>query len=134
MELYQLVVENYKRDKWKARPFDGMLEIKIQSAISSYPFWKLCVLEISEGGTFVDAAFSFLTPEEFRDCRLYFPKAAAETWSTVLLSVVDYASLQFPELLLPYHERLVKTSAGLSYADRWAWRGAGALKLIFLAN
>lgn len=134
MELYQLVVENYKRDKWKARPFDGMLEIKNTKRDQLLPFLKLCVSEISEGGTFVDAAFSFLTPEEFREIVDFtFQKAAAETWSTVLLSVVDYASLQFPELLLPYHERLVKRR-GLSYADRWAWRGAGALEIDFLSK
>ncbi len=134
MDFYKQVVERYKKGKWKSKPFDGMLEIKNMYPVQLVPFLELCIAEIPEGGTFVDAAFSFLNQEEFRKIiDISLDHSDQHGWSDITVSVIDYASLQFPELLQPHLEKFVKTRDS-SYYDRWVWRNAGDSEIEMLCN
>lgn len=134
MDFYRQVVERYKKDKWNSEPFNGMLEIKNKHPDQLLPFLKLCISEIPEGGTFVDAAFSFLTKEEFKEIiEISLEYSIQNNWSEITVSVIDYASLQFPELLSPHFEKLLK-SRDSSYYDRWVWRNAGDSEIEMLCN
>jgi hypothetical protein len=134
MDFYKQVVEHYKKDKWKSNPFDGMLEIKNKYPAQLVPFLELCIAEIPEGGAFVDAAFSFLSKEEFRKIiEISFENSDQNGWSDITVSVIDYASLQFPELLQPHLGQLIKTRDS-SYYDRWVWRNAGDSEIEMLCD
>ena len=132
MEDYKNIVEDFKVNAWKSNPFERMLKIKEETPQDLLPFLTLCLSEIPKGGTFFDAALSYIPEEEFKeliDCAIGLSRQVG--WTDVSCSVFDYASLQFPSLLLEYlPEQLSSRSS--SYYDKWIWRNAGPKEMTFL--
>ncbi len=126
MEDYRKIVEDFIVNSWKSQPFERMLKIKEETPADLLPFLKLCLAEIPKGGTFFDAALSFINEDEFRelvDCSINLTRQG--DWTEVMCSVIDYASLQFPLLLLEYLPELLGSRSN-SYYDKWVWRKSGS--------
>ena len=67
MEDYKNIVEDFKVNAWKSNPFERMLKIKEETPQDLLPFLTLCLSEIPKGGTFFDAALSYIPEEEFKE-------------------------------------------------------------------
>lgn len=134
MKDYEKLIEEFKANSWQANPFEGMLKVKEESPKDLLPFLKLCLSEIPKGGTFFDAALSYIREEEFKELIDRAIDLSRENgWTGVACSVVDYASLQFPSLLIEYLPELLHSRSS-SYYDKWIWRNAGPKEMSFLIS
>ena len=135
MEEALQLVKAFEEKGWKSKPCEGMLKIRDRHREQLSPLVRLC-MDKDLGGTFVDAALSFLTEEEFRDV----VDAAVSILSTnedakCANSVVAYASLQFPRLLAPHLETFFKVKPNRdAYYGTWVWREAGEKEIEFLGG
>ncbi len=124
MEDYKEVVKDLKLRGWDSKPFDRMLSIRDEARGDLLPFLKLCLTEVPKGGTFVDAAFSYISEEEFKELISYaISESKNHGWTDVISSVIDYASLQFPRLLTDHLPGLLESRSN-TYYEKWAWRKA----------
>jgi len=130
------IVDAFKKDGWKSNPFEAMLELRDEDRDQLLDLILLCLQEVPDGGTFIDAAFSFLTESEFQ-------KAIDEaiivlrenTESEMANSVIAYACLQFPQLLKPYLTEFLEIQPNQgSYYDNWVWRDGGEKEVQFLCE
>ncbi|HCM76310.1 MAG TPA: hypothetical protein DIS90_08000 [Cytophagales bacterium] len=125
MEDFKEIIKDFKSRAWDSKPFDRMLRIRNESRGDLLPFLKLCLTEVPKGGTFVDAAFSYISEEEFKELIAYaIFEVKCHGWTDAICSVVDYASLQFPLLLIEYLPDLLESRSN-TYYEKWAWRKAG---------
>ncbi len=88
------------------------------------------------GGTFLDAALSFLPQDKWR-CLVENALSALEDGNEndAAESVIAYASLQHPEAIHPYLDSLFSISPnGASYYSAYPWRESGSQHFSFLKS
>lgn len=132
MEVYKNIVKDFKLDAWKSNPFERMLKVKEEEPQNLLPFLTLCLSDIPKGGTFFDAALSYISEKEFKELIGRAIELSRQIgWTEVTCSVIDYASLQFPSLLLEYLPELLNSRSS-SYYDKWVWRNSNQKEMNFL--
>ncbi len=131
MDKIDSLIDGFVADGWKSEPFEAMLAIWREHP-DDIPRLVINIVDrLPDGGTFLDAALSYLPEEDFA-------VAVEHAWAAIERrghsratdAVMEYASLQVPHLLTPYLERFftLMPNEG-SYFDVLPWRAADGAEL-----
>jgi len=129
MQEYEKLIADFKRDRWKSNAFQRMLAIKEEQPQDLVPFLMQFFLAVKESTTFTDAAFSYVSKQEFKQLiEFAITNSKENEWDEGLESIISHAMLQFPELLIDHLPDLSQRS-NESYYDQWIWRKASLTEI-----
>ncbi|HEY7640202.1 MAG TPA: hypothetical protein VH814_10790 [Steroidobacteraceae bacterium] len=88
------------------------------------------------GGTFVDAALSYVAESDFAGLvKDSITRLRSDAANEAAESVIAYASLQLPHTLQPHLQQLFALRPNRqTYFENWPWRVAGELDIAFLSR
>lgn len=120
------IITDFLREGWGSNPFDRTLDLARSDAAELARFVVTGIDRIPNGGTFLDAACSYLTREGFGDAVHHaFDALSRNAKNEAAQSVIAYASLQAPRILAPYLGLCWQLAPNRgSYYQHWPWRGA----------
>ncbi len=131
MDIADEFITNFKATGWESNPQEKILEIaKHNSEILKDLLIKI-IEEIPEGGTYLDAAFSFLSEENFREVISFtLENIKANGLTHANESAIEYASIQLPQILNPHLGYLstVKSNQSADFSA-WPWRNADSMEI-----
>jgi hypothetical protein len=130
------IIKGFKEKKWQSNPFEKMLELKKTNPKELFTLLLLALDEIPEGGTFIDAALSYLDDKEFNELIISsITTLRNNSKSEIANSIVAYATLQMPHLLKPFLIEFlsIKPNDG-TYYESWVWREGGQKEIDILKN
>jgi hypothetical protein len=128
------LVRDFQQRGWSAHPFERTIEIAQSTPQDVARLLHIALREIPEGGTFLDAALSFLDPDAFPHIVTAALAVLRHNHKNELAeSVVAYASLQFPTALHPHLTDIFELAPNQgTYFEDWPWRESGKQHLPFL--
>jgi hypothetical protein len=127
------IVDNFKKYKWDSHPMERTLELVISTPQSAVELLKLALDEMPQGGTFLDAAISFMPITAFAELTiLALEKLRKNQKNRLAEDIIHYCSLQSVQTLHPYLDIIFEL--GLNSDASWAWRESGKQHFSYLRN
>lgn len=125
------LIADFKTKKWSSKPFEGMADIIRGKPDQALPFVRAVLKQLPDSGTFLHASLSFLPQKEWADVvEVSVTQLIESTEHESAESVIAYASLQCPESLHRWLDRLIELSPNSgTYYETWPWRHSGRLHL-----
>jgi len=135
MNKGEQLVNDFIANGWKSKPFDKLIPLLRDNRDQALSVAMLILEKIPKGGTFFDLLLSHLTEEEFGAVVTVAMKKLRNGPADVLDSVIAYASVQFPSLLVPFFREIftLQPNSG-SYYEEWPWRAADNSEIAVLKN
>ena len=129
------LIRGFKTKNWRSEPMERAMAIAVEHPEMLLRLAQEVMEQIPEGGTFLDAALSFLPMDDWPE----LVRLALQAWRNSKKcesagSVIAYASLQCPAVLHPHLESIfVAAPNGKCYYRNWPWRESGLLNFEFLS-
>lgn len=121
------ILDDFAAARWESDPFERFYALqRAGDTAAAARLVELAFERCPQGGTLIDAALSFVTPEAFAELierALERHRRDEDASDAVANAVLAYGSLQMPELLHPHLDLLFENA--ISGADEWPWRDAG---------
>jgi hypothetical protein len=127
-------VADFHRLRWGSNPFERALAIVRGDPTDALPFVRAVVEQIPDGGTFLDAALSYLPEGDWPEAVAHALAAfAADRKNEAAESVVAYAALQNLPSLHPHLDTIFRLRPNArTYYEDWPWRESGTSHVAFL--
>ncbi len=132
--LADQIVEGFKRDGWKSKPFDHFEALISGDPAELRRFVHLALDEWTVSSTFLDDAIAHIPEEELTVLARHAVEAlAANPKHPGAADVIAELSLQCPRQMHPYLDRLFELRPNQhTYWSAWPWRESEDAHLEFL--
>jgi hypothetical protein len=130
------IIYDFKERRWNSQPMERSLELVLASPDAATHLLREALIEIPQGGTFLDAVISFLPDEEFPNLvenaiTIFRRDRGNETAQAILA----HTSLQSVETLHPHLTTIFELAPNNStYYENWPWRESGKLHFSLLSD
>lgn len=129
------IIEDFKREKWKADPLPRCLDLATRSPELAEEIAQLALRECPAGGTFLDAVLSFVGDAAWMRIVASAVDLLAAGSSKAAEDTIAYAAMQSRSSLQPHLERLFALAPNDdSYYEDWIWRDTGLSGIGFLTD
>lgn len=128
------IITDFQKLGWKSEPFERTMSLAQQNPELVASFIKAVVTRIPKGGTFHDAAMSFLQESDWPDVVEHALNALTDNrQNEAAHAVIGYATLQCVQALRPHLHRIfeLQPNAGC-YDEHWPWRESEITSFNFL--
>lgn len=118
------LISEFKRTKWASKPFERMVEIVVGNPDQVRGLVEKIVSELPQGGTFLDAALTFMPESEWPALVEYaMDHFDRDHENEAAESILASASLQSPKSMHELLDRLFQNPPNKSsYYASWPWR------------
>ena len=132
--LIQQFIVDFRQKKWAAQPYERVIALVDNHPEMLVSFMNAVVTELPQGGTYHDAAFSFLPLEDFPKIVDHaLVEFARNKQNEAAEAVISYCALQCVSALHPHLAAIFTLGINeKSYYGQWPWREAGIEALNFL--
>jgi hypothetical protein len=127
------LIGDFKSRGWDCDPFDQTLAIVNDTPEQVETLLRAVMRDIPQGGTFFDAAISYLPMDAFSSLVADAIRILEEGPNEAAESLIAYTSLQVPTALHPHLNKLFSLCPNSgTYYENWPWRESGNAESDFL--
>jgi len=133
LQAIEHLISGFVERGWDCNPFDRTLAIVRDTPEQIPQLLRAVMQDIPKGGTFFDAAISFLASDDFPVLVSDAIRTLREGDNYAAESLIAYAALQFPLALHPHLKPLFSMAPNSgTYYENWPWRESGTAESEFL--